>query len=74
MFVLFLARAVSIKTTKMESISGVEREIDKVLSKFSGVNEHADRVLQDLTRNIESLKNELDVGKLHIVTKVTARR
>jgi hypothetical protein len=58
----------------MESISGVEREIDKVLSKFSGVNEHADRVLQDLTRNIESLKNELDVGKLHIVTKVTARR
>ncbi|PNF29275.1 RMD5-like protein A [Cryptotermes secundus] len=45
----------------MESISGVEREIDKVLSKFSGVNEHADRVLQDLARNIESLKNELDI-------------
>lgn len=48
----------------MESISGVEREVDKVLSKFSGVNEHADRVLEDLMRNIESLKNELDLGKL----------
>jgi hypothetical protein len=44
----------------MESISGVEREIDKVLSKFTGINEHADRVLQDLSRSIEALKNELD--------------
>lgn len=56
------------KTTKMESISGVEREIDKVLSKFSGVKEHADRVLEDLMRNTESLKNEIDLGKFHTVT------
>jgi hypothetical protein len=58
----------------MESISGVEREIDKVLSKFTGINEHADRVLQDLARSIESLKNELDIGKLQIVTQVTASK
>jgi hypothetical protein len=54
--------------SNMESISGVEREIDKVLSKFTGINEHADRVLQDLSRSIESLKNELDTGKLRIMT------
>jgi hypothetical protein len=58
----------------MESISGVEREIDKVLLKFSGVNEHADRVLQDLARNIESLKNELDIGKLLVFTQVTGHK
>ena len=58
--------------SNMESISGVEREIDKVLSKFTGINEHADRVLQDLSRSIESLKNELDTGKLQIMTQVTA--
>jgi hypothetical protein len=58
----------------MESISGVEREIDKVLSKFTGINEHADRVLQDLSRSIESLKNELDTGKLRIMTQVTAHK
>lgn len=62
----------STRETNMESISGVEREIDKVLSKFTGINEHADRVLQDLSRSIESLKNELDAGKLQIVTQVTA--
>lgn len=62
------------RESNMESISGVEREIDKVLSKFTGINEHADRVLQDLSRSIEALKNELDTGKLQIMTQVTAHK
>ncbi|PSN47622.1 Protein RMD5 A [Blattella germanica] len=44
----------------MEACNAVEREVDKVLSKFGGINEHADRVLQDITGNIESLKHELE--------------
>ncbi|KAJ9579561.1 hypothetical protein L9F63_004746 [Diploptera punctata] len=44
----------------MEACNAVEREVDKVLSKFGGINEHAERVLQDITGNIESLKKELE--------------
>ncbi|XP_069671462.1 E3 ubiquitin-protein ligase RMND5A isoform X2 [Periplaneta americana] len=44
----------------MEACNAVEREVDKVLSKFGGINEHADRVLQDVTGNIEALKAELE--------------
>lgn len=47
----------------MEACLAVEREVDKVLTKFGGINEHADRVLGDLVSYIESLKNELDRGK-----------
>lgn len=44
----------------MEACIGVEREVDKVLTKFGGINEHAERVLQDVTNHIESIKKELD--------------
>ena len=48
----------------MDSCTAVEREVDKVLSKFNGVNEHAERTLTDITTNVEALKNELDSGQL----------
>nr|XP_018898843.1 PREDICTED: protein RMD5 homolog A [Bemisia tabaci] len=43
----------------MEACTAVEREIDKVLSKFGGINDHAKRCLQDLTCHIENLKEEI---------------
>lgn len=44
----------------MEACIAVEREIDKVLTKFGGINEHADRVMRDVCVHIENLKKELD--------------
>lgn len=47
----------------MDACTAVEREVDKVLSKFSGINDHAVRTLNDITTNVEALKNELDSGQ-----------
>lgn len=47
----------------MEACTAVEREIDKVLSKFGGINDHAKRCLQDLTCHIENLKEEIGTCK-----------
>jgi len=47
----------------MEACNAVEREVDKVLSKFGAINEHADTVLCDLINQIQSLKKDLEEGK-----------
>lgn len=43
----------------MESCIAVEREVDKVISKFGTINEHVERTLQDVTSHIEDLRKEL---------------
>lgn len=47
----------------MDACNAVEREVDRVLSKFGGINEHANRTLSDLISYVENLKNELETGK-----------
>ncbi|KMQ94013.1 protein rmd5-like protein a protein [Lasius niger] len=44
----------------MEACNAVEREVDKVLSKFGAINEHAEAVLRDLINHIQSLKKDLE--------------
>ncbi|XP_067008364.1 E3 ubiquitin-protein ligase RMND5A [Anabrus simplex] len=46
----------------MDACNAVEREVDKVLSKFGSIHEHADRVLRDVTNNVEGLKKEFEEG------------
>lgn len=41
----------------------VEKEVDKVLSKFGNINEHADRVISDLISFIEDINTELRQGE-----------
>ncbi|XP_014213776.1 protein RMD5 homolog A isoform X4 [Copidosoma floridanum] len=48
------------RETTMEACTAVEREVDKVLSKFGAINDHADTTLRDLVNHIESLKKELE--------------
>lgn len=48
----------------MEACIAVEREIDKVLSKFGGISDHAERVMRDVCSHIENLKKELEECKL----------
>lgn len=50
----------------MEACNAVEREVDKVLSKFGAINEHAEAVLRDLINHIQSLKKDLEEGKCGI--------
>lgn len=47
----------------MESCNAVERELDKVITNFNGINEHSERTLRDLTNHIEALKKEIDESK-----------
>lgn len=44
----------------MEACIAVEREIDKVLTKFGCINEHAERVMREICTHFENLKKELD--------------
>lgn len=41
----------------------VEKEVDKVLSKFSDIQDHAQRTVDDTAQYVANLKNELDQCK-----------
>lgn len=51
----------------MDSCLGVEREVDKVLSKFNGINENANRVLQHISGQVDNLKQEFESSKFRNV-------
>lgn len=46
----------------MDSCLGVEREVDRVLSKFNSINEHANRVLEETSNHVENLRQEFEIG------------
>lgn len=48
----------------MEACLAVEKEVDKLLSKFTGINEHAKRILPDLLAQIQNLKEEYQNGNI----------
>ncbi|XP_018320811.1 protein RMD5 homolog A [Agrilus planipennis] len=52
----------------MDACLAVEKEIDKVLTKFNGINEHASRVLNELVSQVESLKEFEAAPDNHILT------
>ena len=43
----------------MEAVKNVEREIDRVITKFTALNEHANQTLSDLLTQLSSLRKEL---------------
>lgn len=48
----------------MDSCQAVEKEIDKVIQKFTGIQSHSTRVLDDAIKYIEQLKSSIEEGKL----------
>ncbi|XP_063696446.1 E3 ubiquitin-protein ligase RMND5A isoform X2 [Culicoides brevitarsis] len=44
----------------MDSCQAVEKEIDKVIQKFSGIQSHSTRVLDDTIKYIEQLKSSIE--------------
>lgn len=47
----------------MEACLSVEKEVDRVFSKFGGINDHVKKVLYDLVTQIQNLKKEYQNGK-----------
>lgn len=47
----------------MEACEAVEKELQRVISKFSGVHEHAKRMLGDVTKNFDELKSTIAEGE-----------
>lgn len=48
--------------TKMEACKSVEREVDKLLTKYFSLREHGQRSLKELINSIQSIKRELEEG------------
>lgn len=46
----------------MESCNAVEREVDRVLSKFGGLRDHSKKNLEELISSIQSIQRELNDG------------
>lgn len=47
----------------MDSCQAVEKEIDKVIQKFSAIESHSSRVIDDIISYIEQLKSSIAEGK-----------
>lgn len=50
------------RKTKMESCNAVEREVDRVLSKFGGLRDHSKKNLEELISSIQNIQRELNEG------------
>ena len=46
----------------MDSCMGVEQDLDKATSKFTTLNDHANKILEDLITQVEELRNEISKG------------
>lgn len=55
----------------MDACEAVEKELQRVISKFTGVHEHAKRMLGDVVKNFEDLKSSIAEGKLQKTTTTT---
>ena len=48
----------------MESCVAVEREVDRVLSKFGGLRDHSKKNLEELISSIQNIQRELNGGEI----------
>lgn len=46
----------------MDACEAVEKELLRVITKFNGVHDHANRVLGDVTKNFEELQSSIAEG------------
>ena len=52
----------------MESCSAVEKELDRVISKFTAIREHSGKVLIDVTSLFEEIREALENGIILLPT------
>lgn len=46
----------------MDACEAVEKELQRVITKFTGVHEHSKRMLGDVVKNFEDLKSSIEEG------------
>lgn len=49
--------------SEMDSCVAVEKEIDRVINRFTAINEHSSQVIGDVVNQILELKNHLEEGE-----------
>lgn len=52
------------KMDKSDSFSSVEKELERVLSKFTAIRSFSERVLGDVTTELSGLKDSIAEGEL----------
>lgn len=52
----------------MDACEAVEKELQRVITKFTGVHERAKQMLGDVVKNFEDLKSSIAEGKLTTTT------
>ena len=55
----------------MDSCLTVEREIDKVLTKFGGLHDHSVDTIEDFITSLENIRKELAEGELKFSYKAS---
>ena len=56
----------------MEACTGVEREVDKVVSKFTAFNETTEKILDEQIANIEALRKDVAAVNTELTSDQTA--
>lgn len=56
----------------MDSCIGVEQDLDKALTKFNSLNDHTNRVLQDIIDQVEELRKEIAKRKWFVIPPLRA--
>ena len=58
-----ISSSIVLKNNKMEAIVAVEKEIDKIVSKFGSIREHGTKNIDETLEFLSSIKPELEQGK-----------
>ena len=48
----------------MDGCEAVDRELDKVLNKFGGIDSHVDRTSNNLIQSLHRLKEQFETGNI----------
>lgn len=49
----------------MDSCGAVDKELERVITKFTAIRGHSERVLNDVTTHFEELKASIGEGKIN---------
>mgnify|MGYP001550077309 CR=1 FL=1 len=47
----------------MDACSAVEKEIDKVLSKFDDIHRHSESNIDELLNHVQNIKKDIEAGE-----------
>lgn len=48
---------------KTDSCGAVDKELERVLTKFTAIRGHSERMLSDVTKDFEDIKSAIEAGR-----------